>query len=495
MSSTNTPNMSLPLPTVGNQPGPDYALNINQCLTLLDQHDHSPGSGVQITPAGLNINSNLSLQDNALTLVKSILFQSQTAVTALQSLYVAPGTETPVTQDLWFTDSNGVAIQITSGGAVNATIASIPGESYSAGTFYWKQGALSTTPANFDIGSITIRPSLAATVLGVQLVTPAAIASQYSLTLPLLPSSQSVMTLDNSGNILTPTVFPLPAAGLASDSVTTVKILDQNVTTAKIADLNITTAKIANGAVTAAKLAAGAVEMTAQTFNSSGSFTVPTGVNQVLVYGVGGGGGGGAGCGSAGAISRGGGGGGGGALSYLLPVAVTPGDVISVVIAAGGAGGTGTVTNGNGGSTGGNSSFGSITFYGAPGGSGGGPNGGGGGGATGGLSAEGIIHIAGGGGASTAVTGASGGRSVNFAGAVGGGGSGGISAGGGGGGGSSSNAAGGVGGNAGNSGGSLAAGAVGSLGSGGGGGGASGNSVGAAGGQGGGGSITVYWVD
>jgi hypothetical protein len=49
---------------------------------------------------------------------------------------------------------------------------------------------------------------------------------------------------------------------LASDSVTTAKILDLNVTTAKIADLGVTTGKLAAGAVTTAKIAAGAVTTT-----------------------------------------------------------------------------------------------------------------------------------------------------------------------------------------------------------------------------------------
>jgi hypothetical protein len=44
------------------------------------------------------------------------------------------------------------------------------------------------------------------------------------------------------------------ASQLASDAVTTAKILDSNITTAKILDSNITTAKIADNAVTSAKL-------------------------------------------------------------------------------------------------------------------------------------------------------------------------------------------------------------------------------------------------
>lgn len=44
------------------------------------------------------------------------------------------------------------------------------------------------------------------------------------------------------------------ASVLASDVVTTAKILDSNITTAKLADSNVTTAKIADGAVTPAKM-------------------------------------------------------------------------------------------------------------------------------------------------------------------------------------------------------------------------------------------------
>lgn len=46
------------------------------------------------------------------------------------------------------------------------------------------------------------------------------------------------------------------ATGIASDAVTTAKILNANVTEEKLASDSVTTAKIANGAVTAAKLAA-----------------------------------------------------------------------------------------------------------------------------------------------------------------------------------------------------------------------------------------------
>jgi hypothetical protein len=68
---------------------------------------------------------------------------------------------------------------------------------------------------------------------------------------------------------------------LATDSVSTVKIVDQNVTTAKIADLNVSTAKIADGAVTRVKLADFGRYLCAVTNSTDQSFTAASG-NQTV---------------------------------------------------------------------------------------------------------------------------------------------------------------------------------------------------------------------
>lgn len=200
-------NMSLPIPTVSQTQGPNFAYDLNSSLTLIDQHDHSPGKGVAITPAGLNISSDLTFANNSATNVKSIVFQAQTTLTINQALYVAPGTES--IQDLWFNDGNGTQIQLTKNGLVNATIGSLDGESYAAGTFTWTQSpdALPTTPANFDIGSITIRPNTAGTTNGVVIQPPGSIASlvtltlsPFNLTLPAAaPAFTNIMTLTSAG--------------------------------------------------------------------------------------------------------------------------------------------------------------------------------------------------------------------------------------------------------------------------------------------------------
>ncbi len=201
-NSTVTPNMSLILPTPGQEPGPQYGDDQNQSFTILDSHNHSPGSGVQITPAGLDINTNLDFQNNNPYNVYGVQFSASTTSSNLRFLYTSPQSGGGIF-DLFYNDGAGNVIALTKAGEVNATIASIPGESYAGGTFTWKQGAGSTTPANFDIGSITIRPNTAGTTNGVVVGPPSGISSQYNIFLPTLPSATSIMQMDTSGNMST----------------------------------------------------------------------------------------------------------------------------------------------------------------------------------------------------------------------------------------------------------------------------------------------------
>lgn len=272
MSFILSPNMSLSVPTVGVEPGPQYAFDVNTSLTLVDSHDHSPGKGVQINPAGLNINATLDMQNNTLLNTANIIFDAQSSNSSLQSLYVAPGSETPAINDLFFNDGAGNIVQLTANGTVNASIASLPGESYAAGTFFWKQGTGSTTPANFDIGSITIRPNLALTSNGVILGPNSAIASQYNIQLPLPTGTTNLMTLDASGNMAALTNVDNTTIQLSSNTlavknggITTTQISSTagitgsqlaaaTITGSNIAATTITGANIANSTITPAKL-------------------------------------------------------------------------------------------------------------------------------------------------------------------------------------------------------------------------------------------------
>ena len=48
-NTTSSPYMGIPVPTVGVDPGPDWANNLNSGLGIIDSHDHSTGKGAPIT--------------------------------------------------------------------------------------------------------------------------------------------------------------------------------------------------------------------------------------------------------------------------------------------------------------------------------------------------------------------------------------------------------------------------------------------------------------
>lgn len=199
-----SPYMSLPVPVVGVDPGPQFASDVNSCLTLLDSHNHSPGFGVQINPAGININADLAFNNNNLTSARSIRMQSQGAVLNLVSdldcIYV-------VAADLYYNDGNGNNVRITQGGGVAGSPGSISNLTSPASasyvsanqTFVWESAAL--TPANMDCGSIIIR-EVVANAKGITLSSPTGLVADYVLTFPgSLPGSSQLLAVTSSGQI------------------------------------------------------------------------------------------------------------------------------------------------------------------------------------------------------------------------------------------------------------------------------------------------------
>lgn len=201
-----SPNMSLPVPIVGVDPGPDWANNINACLGILDEHDHSPGQGVKVTPNGLNINIDLTMNGNNLTAVKTVNFTAQGSpipgtAPNLGAIYVAGN-------ELYYNDESGNMIQITLNGAVNAGAGSISGlpsgtasVSYVSGNQTYVFQSATNTAGNIDAGSIIIR-EVAALAKGITLSSPTGLAADYTLTFPpALPASQQVIAVDPSGTM------------------------------------------------------------------------------------------------------------------------------------------------------------------------------------------------------------------------------------------------------------------------------------------------------
>lgn len=200
-----SPNMGMPVPIVGQDPGPDWANNINACLGILDQHTHAPGQGLLVTPTGLNINTDLSIESNNLTMVKTVNFTAQVASLPgtspnLGCIYVAGN-------ELVYNDEIGNVVPITNNGSVNSGAGSITGlpsgtasASYSSGgqKFIWQSAT--NTPASMDFGSAILR-NIVANSKGLTLNPPNAMGADYTLNLPSLPGTTSFLTLDTSGNI------------------------------------------------------------------------------------------------------------------------------------------------------------------------------------------------------------------------------------------------------------------------------------------------------
>lgn len=223
MSNTITsPNMNLPVPVTGQDPGPQYANDVNSCLTIVDGHNHSSGSGVPINPSGLNISSDLPMLNNNLTMARSVRFSQVTppipgSAPDLICVY-ASGV------DLYFNDGNGNQVRITQSGGIAGSPGSISNltspasAAYVSGTstFVWQSAA--NTPANMDGGSFIFR-NVSANSNGITVSAPNSLGSNYSLILPAIPGAQSFMTLDNSGNMAAPWTVDNSSIQISSSQV------------------------------------------------------------------------------------------------------------------------------------------------------------------------------------------------------------------------------------------------------------------------------------
>lgn len=233
MANTLTPNMSLIVPGVGSEPGPTYAQDVNNDMAILDQHDHSSGSGVQINPSGININSALTFNNNLATGVAGVSLIAQGSTPGVGTIYESGN-------DLYYVDGIGNNVRITQSGAVSGTPGSIANltapasASYvsASSTFVWESDT--NIAANMDIGSLVMRNLSPNSTFALTLAPPAALSNNYQITLPTLPSSQSFVTIDNSGNMGAPVVYPLVNAGIANNTITGAKLVNGTLTTTQI---------------------------------------------------------------------------------------------------------------------------------------------------------------------------------------------------------------------------------------------------------------------
>ncbi len=245
--STTTANMNLQLPTVNVDNGLTWEMDVNYNTQIIDAHNHSSGNGVQIPPSGLNINSDLSFQNNSAIGLKSLILTDQTSDAVFNSIYSVAG-------ELYWNDGASNVVKITSGGTVNATSSGISSGTASASfvSSVLVVNAAAATPANIQVGSVLLGNNVASSNF-LTLAPPAAMASSFSLTLPNLPASQKFMTLDASGNIAAP--WAVDGSTLEINA-NTLQVKSSGITATQIANNAVITSKILDGNVTKPKLSA-----------------------------------------------------------------------------------------------------------------------------------------------------------------------------------------------------------------------------------------------
>ena len=204
--------MNMPVPVVEVDPGPDWANHVNACLSIIDSHNHTPGQGVQITPAGMLINADLPFNGNNAISLRSTRYSPQVAPLSLPSdldcLYVSG-------VDLYYNDGAGNQIRVTQSGSVTGSAGTITGlpsgtasASYSAGTFTFNKATL--TPATMNVGDVKITQEVSSG-FGVTISANPSQSANYNLVLPLaLPAATSYLQSDTAGNLSFGTVGYLP---------------------------------------------------------------------------------------------------------------------------------------------------------------------------------------------------------------------------------------------------------------------------------------------
>lgn len=236
----DTPNMNLPIPTTSMTSGPQWANQNTACFNAIDSHDHSTGKGVPITPAGMNINSELPMNGNDLTNANSVgLSDLVAALTSLvRSIQSVDG-------ELYYVDGAGNAVQITLNGAVtgaSGTITGLPSgtasASFAAGAFTFRSAT--NTPATMNVGPLKIGEQTTSPNL-VTLESPTSLASAYTLTLPPAQGAAfSILTNNGSGSLSFATTIDstillpsLTAAGIGSIVTSTANTVSLVANTAK----------------------------------------------------------------------------------------------------------------------------------------------------------------------------------------------------------------------------------------------------------------------
>lgn len=206
----------------------------NSTCDLVDQHNHTPGRGMQVPTIGLLINADLPFGGYNATGLRSLRMSVQASPLALGAdtgcLYVSGS-------DLYFNDTVGNQVRLTASGGVAGTPGSIGGlaspaaATYTAGSKLFSFTSSSGIGAYLSCGPISIQDPQASGKT-VTLAPPVGLVSSYGLTFPgALPGSTLPLTLSAAG--------VLAAAQITGPQIAAATIAGSNIGSATVARTNL----------------------------------------------------------------------------------------------------------------------------------------------------------------------------------------------------------------------------------------------------------------
>jgi hypothetical protein len=207
--------MNMTTPTIDGDAG-TWDTILNAAFVKIDDHDHSTGKGVKVTPSGLNINATLSMASNELSNIAKLSFSTIAApVSGSKNLFV-----NTADNELYWRSNAGVNVKVTSGSSLNISlVGGIVGDYASVGAevayddandrYTFKQQSGGAKPwARIASGPIRIFEFNTTETVYVEQIAPGALAASYTVTWPLaVPaaktlvqcSSAGVLTFENTG--------------------------------------------------------------------------------------------------------------------------------------------------------------------------------------------------------------------------------------------------------------------------------------------------------
>lgn len=198
---------------------------INSNMTKIDAHTHVSGQGEQVPVAGILIDDDLSFNNTfGCTDLHAITFASIVALSDNEynkSLFVSNGTGGLINGELYWRNTSGNHVQLTSGNSLNvsAFVGGIGGDYSAVGalldyddstkTYRLRQQVGSSVRqfARMSAGGVNLfefkaHPAASPPTQFVRLSSPASLASSYTVTFPAaLPASTQLVQVDNAGQV------------------------------------------------------------------------------------------------------------------------------------------------------------------------------------------------------------------------------------------------------------------------------------------------------